>query len=120
MNQKDGSWWVCGRNNAEQFVVGRTLTKVDSPQRLPFHFEPWAFAPGEGTTLLLSRDGKLWTWGRRLGANRSGVRHRIESFLVPVVRRFPSLHFVFKSDIDETPFLLWELPPEVRRSLGTN
>jgi hypothetical protein len=33
--------------------------------------------------------------------------------------RFPALHFLIKSNIDQTPHLLWELPPEVRRSLGT-
>ncbi len=35
------------------------------------------------------------------------------------MKRFPALRFLIKSDIDQRPHLLWELPPEVRRSLGT-
>jgi len=91
----DGSWWVCGKNDKGQLGLGTNFTAVPSPQRLPFGFEAWAFAPGSGTTLLLCKDGKLWTWGTRLGAAKSAMDH-----------------------IDQTPFLLWELPPEVRRSLG--
>ncbi|HTA31588.1 MAG TPA: hypothetical protein VK731_13935 [Candidatus Cybelea sp.] len=69
---------------------------------------------------MLSKDGKLWNWGWRLGADRPGaVRQVFERFAAPAVKRMPFLRFLIKSDIDYAPHLLWELPPEVRRSLGT-
>jgi alpha-tubulin suppressor-like RCC1 family protein len=111
--KKNGRWWVCGLNTEGQLGVGGIDVWVPSPKPLRFDFEPWAFAPGEGTTLLLSKDGKLWTWGRRWGAERSRVP------LPPLARRFRFLNSLFVSGIDQTPHLLWELPPEVRRSLGT-
>jgi alpha-tubulin suppressor-like RCC1 family protein len=116
--KKDGSWWVCGLNLAGQLGLGTNVASVPSPQRLPFDFEPWAFAPGTGTTLMLGQDGKLWTWGKRLGVKSSATRQRIQGLMTQLVERFPSLGFLVNSDIDQTPYLLWELPPEVRRSLG--
>jgi alpha-tubulin suppressor-like RCC1 family protein len=114
----DGSWWVCGQNYWGELGVGTNIAAIASPQPLPYHFEPWAFAPGTGTTLLLARDGKLWTWGRRLGAARpTAGRRKFEAFIAPAVKRFPSLRFLIKSDLDLTPRLLWELPREVRRAL---
>jgi hypothetical protein len=118
--KKDGSWWVCGLNYEGQIGLGPNITAVPSPQRFPFDFDPWAFAPGGQTTILLGIDGKLWTWGKRLGAGQpSAARLKIQAFLAAMVKRFPSLGFLIKSDIDQTPHLLWELPPEVRRALGT-
>jgi alpha-tubulin suppressor-like RCC1 family protein len=92
--KKDGSWWGWGQNYNGRLGIGTNVTAAASPQRLPFDFDPWAFAAGSGTTLLLGKDGKLWTWGTRLGAAKSTI-----------------------DNIDQTPFLLWELLPEVRRSL---
>jgi alpha-tubulin suppressor-like RCC1 family protein len=118
--KKDGSWWVCGQNIDGQLGLGLSILALPSPQHLPFGFEPWAFGPGNGTTLLLGKDGKLWTWGKRLGAGKpSATRQKILSFLTPLVWVFPALGLPFRSDIDQTPHLLWELPPEVRRALGT-
>ena len=68
---------------------------------------------------MLGKDGKLWTWGKRLGVDKSGARTKFERFFAPEVNRFPSLGFLIKSDIDRMPHLLWELPPEVQRSLRT-
>jgi alpha-tubulin suppressor-like RCC1 family protein len=118
--KNDGSWWGCGLNYEGQLGLGTHVLCAPSPRRLPFSFEPWVFAPGQGTTLLLGLDGKLWTWGRRLGlSGPSATRQKFEAFLAPAVKRFPAFRFLIKSDIDQTPHLLWELPPEVRRSLGT-
>jgi alpha-tubulin suppressor-like RCC1 family protein len=118
--KRDGSWWVFGLNRFGQFGLGTNIMRVVSPQRLPFDFDPWAFASGLGTTFMLGKDGKLWTWGVRLGASqRSATRQKFEAFVAPLVQRFPALHFLIKSNIDQTPHLLWDLPPEVRRALGT-
>jgi alpha-tubulin suppressor-like RCC1 family protein len=119
--KKEGSWWACGQNDHGQLGLGTNMTKMRSPQCLTFGFDPWAFAPGWGTTLLLGKDGKLWTWGIRLGADNPGaLQKRIHAMLAPFVRRFPALGFLgrTKSAIDQTPRLLWELPPQLRRSLG--
>jgi alpha-tubulin suppressor-like RCC1 family protein len=119
--KKDGAWWVCGQNYARQLGLGTNATEKASPQRLTGGIEPWAFAQGgnPGTTLLLCKDGKLWTWGKRLGVEKpSAAQRKFQSILSQVVGRFPFLHFLIKSDVDETPRLLWELPREVRRSLG--
>jgi alpha-tubulin suppressor-like RCC1 family protein len=118
--KKDGSWWVCGQNISGQLSFGTKIPALPCPQRQPFSFEPWAFATGSWATLLLGKDGKLWTWGERLGAGQpSELRRELEPVLGPVVRRLPALSFLIRSHIDWTPHLLWELPPEVRRSLGT-
>jgi hypothetical protein len=45
---------------------------------------------------MLAKDGRLWTWGARLGAAKPAI-----------------------GPFDQAPFLLWKLPPEVRRSLGS-
>ncbi len=119
--KRDGTWWACGDNRFCQLGFATSNNSVASPQRLPFAFDPWALVPADsGTTLLLAKDGKLWSWGKRLGSESpSASSQKLESLLAPVVKRFPSLRFLLKSDIDEKPHLLWELPPEVRRSLGS-
>ena len=118
--KRDGSWWVCGQNVAGQLGLGTSTAEVPSPRRLPFSFEPWAFASGRGTTVLLCKDGRLWSWGKRLDPEPlSAARLKFEAWVAREDKRFPSLRFLIKSDIDYTPHLLWELPPEVRRSLGT-
>jgi trimeric autotransporter adhesin len=117
--KKDGNWWVFGTNYDGQLGLGPNIKEVAAPRRLPFSFEGWAFSPGFGTTLLLAKDGKLWTWGQRLGIDKSGVPPPYQQFLANIAKRFPPLRFLIKSDIDQTPHLLWELPPEVRRSLGS-
>jgi hypothetical protein len=120
VRKQDGSWWACGQNDSGQLGVNMSIPELSSPTLLDFNFEPWAFAPGNGTTLLLCKDGRLWTWGHRLGAGKpSMTQQKIEAILAPAVAFFPSLKFMTKLDIDRTPHLLWELPPEVRRSLGT-
>jgi alpha-tubulin suppressor-like RCC1 family protein len=121
--KKDASWWVCGRNAWGQLGLGTSIYEASSPQLLPFNFEPWAFAPGTRTTLLLGKDGKLWTWGfRQEAGNQSGGSWRWKTFefLAPVMERDqPTLHrILFKSNCDEKPYLLWKLPAEVRVSLG--
>jgi hypothetical protein len=120
--KRDGSWWVCGQNVAGQLGLGISMAEVPSPRRLPFCFEPWAFASGRGTTLLLCKDGRLWTWGKRLDTGQpSAARLKFETWVAPAVKRFPSLGFLInsKTEIDRSPRLLWKLPPEVRRALGS-
>ncbi len=82
--KKDGNWWVCGENREGDLGLGKRLAFAPLPRRVAFGFEPWAFAPGSGTTLMLGQDGRLWTWGRRLGESMGGVAPRLPQ---PVLRR---------------------------------
>jgi alpha-tubulin suppressor-like RCC1 family protein len=105
--KRDGSWWVWGFGDGVNTV---------RPQRVPFDFEPWAYAPGGRTTLVLTKDGGLWSWGQRIGAMPSGARmlfHRV------LGRFMPRLAHVSSTE-DEQPARIWELPEEVRRTLDTN
>jgi len=116
--KQDGSWWVCRMING---------TNAVSPECLPSWFAAWSDAPPKSsrgskfppqTALVLTEDGGLWTWGSRLGTQPGVARRRIGNFLAPVARHWTSLGKTFKAKMDETPYRLWELPAEVRRSLG--
>src|SRR5262249_38081456 len=115
--KKDGSWWVCGANSNGELGLGtrdsRGLPDSSGPVRLPFQFEPWAFAPGYANTLLLARDGKLWSWGNRLGYGRS--INSAKKFINDISERLPGHRTIFKpkgEKNDVVPFKLWELPPD--------
>jgi len=117
--KKDGGWWGMGLNIGGQLGFGTNSFRRTTLQPLPFGFEPWAFAPGQFTTLLLTKDGKLWTWGARLGLEKtSRMGRKIEDFFWPVAGRFRPLRAFYDRGFDLKPHLLWELPPDVRRSLG--
>jgi alpha-tubulin suppressor-like RCC1 family protein len=115
--KQDGSWWAWG------FING---TNAASPERLPPGFAAWSYAPRDprsskfppGTALVLTADGGLWTTGTRIGTDPAVWRWRIGNFLGPVARHGTTLGNIFKAKADETPYRLWELPAEVRRSLG--
>jgi alpha-tubulin suppressor-like RCC1 family protein len=115
--KKDGSWRVCGANYSGELGLGK-IGPSGFPVRLPFQFEPWAFAPGYANTLLLARDGKLWSWGKRLGYEHS--INPVEKFINDLSRALPGHRTLFKAKDEKTdavPFKLWELPPDVRNSL---
>jgi alpha-tubulin suppressor-like RCC1 family protein len=113
--KRDGSWWGCGNNGTGQLGTGKSSISVDAPRKLPLQFEPWALACGYGNTVLLTRDGNLWSWGERLG---SGVRTR--PFFWTILNRL--LHrsaFVLPDPtIDWEPHCVWQLPPEIKSILG--
>jgi alpha-tubulin suppressor-like RCC1 family protein len=115
--KNDGSWWTCGANYSGELGLGRSGPS-GFPVRLSFRFEPWAFAPGYANTLLLARDGKLWTWGKRLGYSRS--INSMEKFVNNIARVLPGHRTFFNPRIDKNdpvPFKVWELPADVRNSL---
>jgi hypothetical protein len=120
--KKDGSWWVCGDNANGQLGIGSSV-EVASPRRLPFDFEPWAFAPGYGNTVSLTRDGTLWTWGTRLGSgsNSRSLVNRLKgalNFILARVLGRPPFDQRTPDLSDPVPHRLWELPAKVRQSLG--
>jgi hypothetical protein len=117
-DRQDGSRWAWG------FING---TNAASPERLPVGFAAWSDAPQEsppsskfppGTALVLTSDGGLWTTGKRIGTEPGVARWTIGNFLGPVARHWTTLGNLFKAKADKTPYRLWELPAEVRHSLG--
>jgi alpha-tubulin suppressor-like RCC1 family protein len=115
--KRDGSWWGCG-NNGGQIGLDSEDRIVAQPRRLPENFEPWAFALGGFTTVILGPDGRLWTRGERLGApTPSSARENLDTWLWPLVRPLPGLQFLLATEIDWRPHLVFELPIDVRRSL---
>jgi alpha-tubulin suppressor-like RCC1 family protein len=122
--KRDGSWWVCGQNGQG---LGKNLFGLGDYEqltRVPYDFEPWAFANGDQNSLLLTMDGNLWSWGERLGAAPQpgmvkSVLNRLIGLLPGTVRR----RLLFNQPpkvMDSQPFLVWRLPDEMRKFLGTN
>jgi alpha-tubulin suppressor-like RCC1 family protein len=97
--KRDGSWWVWG------FVDG---TNTVSPQRVPFDFEPWAYSPGARTTLVLMRDGGLWSSGQRIGAKRTLFQSVAARFIPGMANA--------NTTQDKLPVRIWELPAGIGQS----
>jgi alpha-tubulin suppressor-like RCC1 family protein len=123
----DDSWWVCGGNAWGELGIGSPTglllkSQAKSVEGLPFDFEPWAFAldAGWGNTVLLTKDGTLWTWGMRLGApNMSARTRKWKMRLARFLQRLPGHPegFSFQgATVDASPNKLWKLPPEVIQS----
>jgi len=125
----DGSWWICGQGPATSLqrpLASRPSTKA--PRRIAFDAEPWAIACGSGAGGMLTHDGRLWTWGTRLGVpGRYGIMERIALIAQWFARRRgPNAGRIAKSfPEDHSPFPIWELPQapgvtEARHSRMTN
>ena len=115
----DGSWWM---------YSGIDGDNASSLERLPSWLAAWYDAPPERsrgsnmpprTTLVLTEDGGLWTWGVRIGTEPL-TTWSIGNILARLLGHSRSFGNVFMSrgKVDKTPYRLWELPAEVRRSLG--
>lgn len=125
--KRDGSWWVCGGNYHGELGFGIQTRAGKWPsdpiRRTPFDFEPWAFTCGGQNTLLLAKDGTLWTWGNRLGSLEQIRGRKIKNFVAATLSRLPGhLDRFAPKDVleDHAPYPLWELPSSIRRTLGTN
>jgi alpha-tubulin suppressor-like RCC1 family protein len=67
--KRDGSWWAMGENLDGRLgfaPYGRNWNI--ELEKMPFTFDPWALGVGGTTTLMLARDGSLWSWGKKLGS----------------------------------------------------
>ena len=116
----DGRWFAGGGNLYQQLGLDKNGI-VASPERLFLDAEPWAFSTGDGNTLLLAKDGTVWTWGKRHGSDRSPAIIKLKQKLNPLLQRLPWHPHPLSTElfsIDSAPFKLWELPYAVRRSLG--
>jgi alpha-tubulin suppressor-like RCC1 family protein len=119
--KRTGSWWICQGVYAPRLFGLRNYGQLE---RVPFDFEPWAFANGTGNSLLLTKDGTLWTWGERLGAQVSPARlklnRRLNRWLDKVIHEGGFRFDEQSKVIDSSPSPLWELPADIRRTLHTN
>ncbi len=133
--KKDGSWWISGRNFYGQLALPRSVyfagtsrapspgLYVPKPERFSFEFEPWAFSSGSFHTSLLTRDGILWTWGKRLGTKTSPTLNSIKDFANRKLAALPRhLRPFTVEDVltDYTPHRLWQLPASIRASLDNS
>jgi alpha-tubulin suppressor-like RCC1 family protein len=120
--KRDGSWWICGGAGWGSWP-SFGLRAAGKVHRVPLDFEPWAFADGSGNSLLLTKDGTLWSWGERLGWQQSSLRQNVAAQwnrLRGLFSRRPRPVAGPLKVIDAQPYRLWELPADMRRALGTN
>lgn len=114
--KSDGRFFACGDNACCQLGLD-TDSVVNAPERLFLDLDPWAFATGFGNTLVLTKDGKLLTWGKRLGSDRYPRVIKVKKTLNEFIERIPFHIKPFDTEgfiIDRAPFVLWELPSKVR------
>jgi lipoprotein NlpI/alpha-tubulin suppressor-like RCC1 family protein len=121
--RSDGSCWAFGENRSGRLGLGESESGVFPLRRLALGGEPWAFGPGSRTTSLLARDGTLWTWGLRLGADKTRILETVREYRDKVQklltgRRAQSRHNDAVEDL--LPRRLWEFPGEMRRALVAN
>ena len=120
-HKKNGAWWACGINDRGQLGFNSLQNSVGSPKLLPWKFEPWALAPGFGNTLVLTQDGSLWTWGERLGSERTRKMPKnlpeLLNWLSSLLNRRGGSPANRQPVIDQSPHLIWSLPPEARAAL---
>lgn len=121
----DGTWWGGGGNDQGQLGLGFVSTEaVQPPRRLPQQFEPWAFlAAGRNTTVMLGRDGTVWSWGIRAGEPESLSlvdRLRYWWYLRSLTGRAGGFDCTPVFVHDRKPHFVWELPASVKSELRTN
>jgi alpha-tubulin suppressor-like RCC1 family protein len=117
--KSDGSYWFFGDYRVGFLGLGNGPSR-EAKSLFPCGVEPWAFDENGATTLLLAKDGTLWSLGRRIGIDEAilvNAKNTRESILGD---RWPSLgDWVFKKlAVDQVPHKIWELPTEMRHSLN--
>lgn len=71
--QKNGSWWGIGNNILNQMglihdtSMGSSFAPLTEWEPLPHSFDPWAIGSDIQATLVLTRDGQLWSTGSIIG-----------------------------------------------------
>jgi len=114
LRKADGSWWVCG-------LLARGKARVDTPRRIEWAMDPWAFSGGGSTGILLAKDGNLWSWGDRLGskAPRNLLKDGLQWF-----ERLLSGRRGFRANpdpiVDTAPHKVWSLPAQTTQSPDAN
>jgi alpha-tubulin suppressor-like RCC1 family protein len=121
--KSDGRFFACGQNACRQLGLD-TDRLASTPERVFLDLDPWAFAAGWGNTLALTKDGKLLTWGKRLGSDKYPAivqaKQTLNNYIDRYSDRLPFRIRPFDVEgftIDHAPFVLWELPAGLRRSI---
>lgn len=120
-----GTWWACGENHDGQLGLGGRddFWENDVPRPLPYDFEPWAMALGSdrGTTLVLLKDGTLWSCGIRLGEEKPSNRwDKLKMRVNRSTRRLPGHPFftIRQFKTDTTPRRIWRWPQNAAIATG--
>lgn len=116
---REGTWWGSGRHEKGQLGLGLRawdFAPYKALNPLPITFEPWALDMGDNSTVLLTKDGTLWSWGTRLGSWRASVPFQTaKQFLNQLMWLVGAGRFQFSSQegvADFSPHKVWELPRE--------
>lgn len=106
--KNDGSWWVSGSIPwlwafGAKSGTGRTAGLNEFPKG----FSPWSITSNGVTTLILGRDGRLWTTGERLGyPDKLGRFRRPIAWLGKIIgKNWPAQP---TTKTDQTPHLIWK------------
>ena len=73
----------------------------------PTNFDPLALHTQRGTTLMLMKDGRLWTLGKRIGADGPiTLAEKIKIAIQRLIKRTPVSSG--EGAVDKEPFLIWK------------
>jgi alpha-tubulin suppressor-like RCC1 family protein len=103
--KRDGSLW-CNHDFWSANFAERIEASTGLMGRVPFDFPPWVFAVNPKTTCILTRDGRLWTVGTRLGSEGWEINAKIHKFFD-----------LSAYTVDGSPHRIWEFPSRMRREL---
>lgn len=109
LRKADGSWWISG-------WLGKT--HHDTPDRIEWTMDPWAFSSSGNTTILLAKDGGLWTWGDRLGSKQP--RNIAKEALVWLLGQMSGSRSASPIGpiVDNEPHRVWNLPEQTNHPVA--
>ena len=114
--KSDGTYWFFGDYRVGFLGLGK-VPSGEAKSFLPCEVEPWAFCEDGATTLLLARDGTLWSLGEHIGydmttlMNVQNTGHRV------LGDRWPGSWVFQKFVLDQAPKKIWKLPTARGHSL---
>lgn len=99
--RKNGGWHTAGQRNV---YSGR-----EGFWDFPIGFDPLALHTERQTTLMLMRDGRLWSLGKRVGSQTSlGFFEHLRAVVLRLSGQNANITLQEKNDA--RPFLIWEQP----------
>ncbi len=114
--KRDASSWFFGGDTS--WLIGLGKVPPEGTKALsPCSVEPWAFDEQIGTTLLLARDGTLWSFGERIGYDETTLL-KIQNAGSILGEHWPGYWVRKKLAVNQVPNKIWELPLQMRKSLG--
>ena len=115
VKKRDGSWWSCGNDFYGQLGIGRATKGVSPLLQMLYPLELCSVVAGTGTTLIYAPDGKIWSFGARLGSPEISERKREfytkANQLAEKIGLSPYYFSYRDYEYDVKPHLVWQWPP---------